>query len=68
MLNDGDVRHTFKINELAVNKINTQCCFWPNVVNGLHGSTHSKLAVLLLVQKPLLVVLVVFHQNLLASV
>lgn len=29
--------HRLKINELAVNKINTRCCFWPNVVNGLHG-------------------------------
>lgn len=37
------------------------------MVNGLRESNHSKLAILLLVQKPLLVVLVIFHQNLLTS-
>lgn len=55
----------FKISELAVNKINTQCCFWPTMG---HGSTCGKLVTSLLDQKSLLVVLVVFHQTLLAYV
>lgn len=57
-----------KTNKLAVNEINAQCYIWPNVVDRFHGSTRSKPDVFLLVLKPLLVVLVIFHQNLLAHV
>lgn len=55
----------FTISELAVNKINTQCCFWPTMD---HGSACGKLVTSLLDQKSLLVLMVVFHQTLLAYV